>query len=204
MVIFAPNTIMMKKYTLSALTTFALSTMVFGQTSEGAMDDFNEYIEYTLQQNWEGVINYMPTYFTEQVGHDMLLNVLEQTVVQIEQAGITLDDFTNFDAGDDFIEFDGSKHYILSYTTHMTFKGAADQMDQMKSMAGPALGADRAEIQTLEDGSNVLRLEVPSYVLASAKMGTEDWRFMRYTDDQKALLAQLTSQEFVDALGEIE
>lgn len=167
------------------------------------MEDFSEYIKLTEEENWSGVIGYMPDVFVDQIGREMLLGVLEQAIVQIEQSGLSLDDFTDFTASDKFLDYEGSKYTLLEFTTHMSFRGPQDQMEQMQSMAATALNATAAEIKEDEEGSRVLHLEVPSTVLAVAVQGTEDWRFMRYTDQQKPMVAQLISQELVDGLEEI-
>lgn len=193
----------MNKFFIAVATTVSISFSSFAQTAEGAMEDFSEYIKLTEEENWSGVIGYMPDVFVDQIGREMLLGVLEQAIVQIEQSGLSLDDFTDFTASDKFLDYEGSKYTLLEFTTHMSFRGPQDQMEQMQSMAATALNATAAEIKEDEEGSRVLHLEVPSTVLAVAVQGTEDWRFMRYTDQQKPMVAQLISQELVDGLEEI-
>lgn len=167
------------------------------------MEDFTEYIEFTGQENWNGVIGYMPDVFVNQIGRETLLGVLEQSVAQMEQSGLSLDDFSDFTSSDKFLDYEGSKYTLLEFTTHMSFRGPEDQMVQMQSMAASALNATAAEIKEDEEGNRVLHLQVPSTVLAVAALGTEDWRFMRYTDQQKPMVAQLISQELVDRLEEL-
>ncbi|NVK05762.1 MAG: hypothetical protein HWD92_13125 [Flavobacteriia bacterium] len=194
----------MNKFFITAAAAVSISFSSFAQTTEGAMEDFSEYIKLTEEENWSGVIGYMPDVFVDQIGREMLLGVLEQAIVQIEQSGLSLDDFTDFTASDKFLDYEGSKYTLLEFTTHMSFRGPQDQMEQMQSMAATALNATAAEIKEDEEGSRVLHLEVPSTVLAVAVQGTEDWRFMRYTDQQKPMVAQLISQELVDRLEELK